>query len=142
MLDVAAAALTAPMVVVAWIGAGVVQYAWALALGQIVAACMALCAASSVVRLDWVRSVLVPPSVSTVVAVGSVLMVKSFGLGLPSVFWWLIVDTCVYGLSLGCALRTIFPDVLATLLSFMPQGDRVGGWLRLHAMFTIGKDRA
>lgn len=130
VLDFTAAALSLPMVAVAWAGGGIVAYTWAVAAGQLVAAAAALAAASSLLTPAWVLSVLLPPVLSTFLAMGAVMAVGAVGVTLPLVLQ-LCLDTGLYGLTLGLAFRGFFPGTLATVLSLVPGGDRLRGWLRL-----------
>ena len=61
---------------------------------------------------------------------GAVLAVESLAVA-PVLLARLCTDTCVYGLALGLSLRGFFPGPLARILSRVPGGTRLGGWLRL-----------
>jgi hypothetical protein len=61
------------------------------------------------------------------------LAVERLGLA-PSLLPGLCVDTAVYGLAAGLTLRGFFPGPLAGVLSRVPGGDRLSGWLRLPVM--------
>jgi len=100
---------------------------------RFVAAAIALASASTLLARGWVRSALLPPAVSSLVAMGAVLAVTHLGLA-SSPWARLCVDTVVYGLSVGLILRGFFPVSLAAVLSRAPGSDRLSGWLRLPVM--------
>jgi O-antigen/teichoic acid export membrane protein len=137
VMDFTAAVLSSSAVAVALLDGGVVHYAWALAFAQIVAAFVALWAASTLLGVKWLCAVLQAPVVSSVVATVSVVVVGSTGVGHSLSPLSLLVDTFVYGLVVGLVLRTCFPALLASVLGFIPSGERIGGWLRLPSG-TIG----
>lgn len=131
MLEALNSLLALPAVALAWTGHGIVAYAWMAAGGQIVGAAAALAAASPLMARGWVRAVLLPPALSSVLAVGAVLAVRSAWPGPPEGASGLLLETAAYALALVAALRAFFPQVLTSVLSQAPGGDLLSGWLRL-----------
>src|SRR5262249_28642647 len=130
LLDAAAAAVSLPLVLVAWMGHGVVAYAWAAATGQFVTGVASLVAASHLFEPGWIRMALVPPMLGSVVAIGAVTIVDRIA---PTASLGVRVglDMIVYGLVLGTTIRGLFARDLRAVLDYVPGGRRLGGWLRL-----------
>ena len=130
VLDAVGAAMSVPLVVVAWTTAEVVTYGWAFGAGQLTLGAIALAAASPRLTVDWARTALVPPAVATLIAAGAVIAADR--LAIASGFTArLLFDTAIYFLTLALSLRTLFPCSVAAILRRVPGGERVGGWLRL-----------
>ena len=123
--------LALPSLAVAWAGHDIVAYAWVTAAGQLVGAAAALVAASPLLAPGWARSVLVPPVLSSVLAVGAVLVAGHLWPARPEGVLGLLLDTVTYALALAVTLRAFFPQALMMLLRETPSGRRLGGWLRL-----------
>ena len=140
LLDAFAAALAVPTVAVAWLGGGVVAYGWAVAASQLATGTVVLAVASSKLGIDWVRPVLVPPAVCSVLALGVVVIGDASGPVLSLVVR-LCLDTALYVLAVAAAWRSLFPGPLATVLSQVPGGDRVSRWLRLAVAPTASTVR-
>jgi O-antigen/teichoic acid export membrane protein len=130
LLDALAAGLSVPVIAVAWAGGGILAYAWAVAAGQLAVGTIALALASSRLAVRWVRSALVPPAVGSLLAIGAVLIVERTGV-ISALIPRLCLATFLYALTLAVSLRGLFPVPLAALLSGVPGGGRVSGWLRL-----------
>jgi O-antigen/teichoic acid export membrane protein len=138
LLNVLAALLSAPMVVVAWIGGHVVTYAWALAAGQLAAGAIALVSASPLLAPRWAPSVVAPPAVASLGGLGAVVGIARFELVAP-VFPELALESSVFFLVVALTLRAMFPGPLTRVLSRAPGGDWLGSWLGLpvgHAAST------
>ena len=130
MLDALGAAMSVPLVVVAWATAEVVTYGWAFGAGHLTLGAIALAVALRPLDTHCARSVLVPPAMATVIATGAVLAAAR--LGIASGFTaGILFDTPIYFLALALSLRALFPCSLAAILLRLPGGERVGGWLRL-----------
>jgi O-antigen/teichoic acid export membrane protein len=140
LLDALAAALSVPMVAVAWAGGGVAAYAWAVAAGQLAAGTIVLAVASSKLTICLFRSVLVPPAVGSLLAIGAVLLVEGSG-PVSALIPRLCLATCLYALTVAVTLRGWFPGPLATVLSQVPGGERVSGWLRLPVARVVSAAR-
>lgn len=136
LLDALAAGLSVPVIAVAWAGGGIVAYAWVVAAGQLAVGTIALGMASSRLAVRWVRSALVPPAVSSLLAIGAVLIVDRSGI-ISALIPQLCLATCVYALTVAVSLRGLFPGALASVLSGVPRGSRVSGWLRLPIAPTV-----
>jgi O-antigen/teichoic acid export membrane protein len=130
VLEAVAAAVSLPMLAVTFAGYGIVAYAWTLAAGRLLAGVIALAAASPLLAAGWMRSALVPPTVASLLAMTAVLAVERLGIA-SSLVATLCLDTWVYGLVLVLSLRGLFPGSLGSVLSRVPGGERLGGWLRL-----------
>jgi len=140
LLDALAAALSVPVIAVAWASGGVVAYAWAVAAGQLAVGTIALAVASSRLAVHWIRSALVPPAVGSLLAIGAVLIVEGSGV-ISAVFPRLCLATCLYALTVALSLRALFPGPLAIVLSEVPGGGRVSGWLRLPVAPAVSAPR-
>jgi O-antigen/teichoic acid export membrane protein len=140
LLDALAAALSVPVIAVAWAGGGIVAYAWAVAAGQLAIGTVALAVASSRLAVRWVRPVLVPSAVSSLLAIGAVLLVEGSGV-VSSLIPRLCLATCLYALTVAVSLRGLFPGPLAAVLSGVPGGGRVSGWLRLPVAPAVSAAR-
>lgn len=130
LLDALAAGLSVPVIVVAWAGGGLVAYAWAVAAGQLLVGTITLAVASSSLAVRWVRLGLVPSAVSSLLAIGAVLIIDRSDV-VSALIPRLCLATCLYALTVAVSLRGLFPGPLAAVLSVVPGGDRVSGWLRL-----------
>ena len=129
-LNLVAAGLSVPMVSVAWAGGGIMSYTWAVAVGQLLAGGIALATASRLLTSGWIRLVLVPPMVGSLLAAGTMLAFDSLRVPwLPVVR--LPISSTVYVIVMILALRVLFPSPLAAVLSRLPAGPRLQGWLGL-----------
>ncbi len=90
----------------------------------------ALRAASPLLARRWVRSALAPPLVGSLLASAAVVAVGGLYPALP-LGAALLAHAAVYGVVLAAALRGLYPVDLAGVLSRVPGGFRVSGWLRL-----------
>jgi len=130
VLDALAGLLAVPMVAAAWTASGILAYAWGLATAQLVAGVVALTAASPLMARGWPRSVVLPPAVASLLAMGAVLTAGRF-VGTGSLASRLVLDIGLYGLVVAAALRGLFPAALANALSPVPGGERLSGFLGL-----------
>lgn len=138
LLDALAAGLSVPVIAVAWAGGGIVAYAWAVAAGQLAVGTIALAVASSRLTVRWVRSVVVPPAVGSLLAIGAGLIVDG---AISTLTPRLCLATCVYAFTVAVSIRGLFPGPLVTLLSGVPGGGRVSGWLRLPVAPAVSAAR-
>jgi O-antigen/teichoic acid export membrane protein len=129
-LNVATAALGVSMVVVAWAGGGLIAYAWAVAVGQLLTGGIALTIASPLLAQGWLRAALAPPIVCSFFAAGTVLALDSLVVGSPLVIR-LSVSSVSYAIVILLTLCWIFPTSFAAVLRRLPEHTRVQGWLRL-----------
>src|SRR5207253_7863518 len=97
------------LIAVAWTSGGLYAYAWAIAGGYILTAAIALNTASSLLVVNWLRIMLVPPAVSTLLASLSVLMLKRYAVNTP-LLMDLVLCTALYVLIIVVALRWLFPE--------------------------------
>jgi O-antigen/teichoic acid export membrane protein len=132
-LDALTAALSAPVVAVAGAGGGIVAYAWAVAAGQLAVGAIALAAASSRLAPGWLRSVLIPPALGSLLALGAVLVAESSGVA-SALVPRLCAGTGLYAVTVAVSLRGLFPGPLAAVLCRVPGGERLSGWLGLPAV--------
>lgn len=140
VLDLSSALVSAPMIAVLLLGGGIAEYSWAVAGAEILAAAIALAVASPLLVPGGMRSALVPPALSSLLAVGAVIFIQILGVTTPG-RWGLVVHTGVYGLTLGAALRGFFPGTVATVLSRLPGGERIQRWLRLSTAPAVSVAR-
>ena len=129
-LDVLAAAVSVPLVAVAWAGGGIVGYAWAAAAAQLVAGAVALVTASARLERHWIRSVALPPMVSTALASGAVFVLDASGL-VAGPTSRLLLAAGVYVATIALSLRGLFPAPLASVIHRVPGGATLNAWLRL-----------
>ena len=130
LLDALGAAISVPLVAVAWTTGNVVTYGWVFGAGQIAVGAVALAVASPRLTVGWSRTALVPPAFGSLAAAGAVIaadrvaVVSGFTVNI-------FTDTCVYLLTLTLALRVLFPRSVGALLHQVPGGRRLALWLRL-----------
>jgi O-antigen/teichoic acid export membrane protein len=141
LVDALAAALSVPVAAVAWAGGGVVAYAWAVAAAQLAAGAIALVVASPRLVPGWVRSAVAPPVCGSLLGVIVVLLAQQVGL-VSALIPRLCAETCLYGATVAVALRGMFPGPLGTVLSRIPGGERLSGWLRLPGAPAVGATSA
>lgn len=132
-LDVLAASLAVPMVGVALVGGSLIAYVWAVALGQMIAGAVALSIASSLLPSRWMHTVVLPPTVASLLAVVAGAVAGDYLAALPPAVR-LSLATLVYGVTLALALRVLFPGVLATVISRLPGGQQVTSSLRVASL--------
>ena len=130
ILHLSAAALGTPMVIIAWAGGGLIAYAWAVAVGQVLSGAIALTTASPHFVPSWVRVVLIPPIVSSIFAVGGAMIADRLSLESPLMIR-LFLSAFMYGLVMVIVLRGLFPMACSAVLSRVPGGSRVQDWARL-----------
>ena len=131
-LDVAAALVAAPMLVVAGAGGGLVAYAWGIAAGQLLAGGTALAFASPLLAAGWVRATVVPPLAAGLLGVAVVSALGAIEPRLPLAAR-VGLHAATYGVVVAIALRGLFPRQLASVLRRVPGGGRLSGWLGLPA---------
>lgn len=131
-LDVVAAMLGAPMVMLAWAGCGLLVYAWAIAVAQLVAGVVALRLAAPLLEPSWWRRTLLPPAAASLVGLGGALAVGRLSARAP-LFVGFALTTAAYTAAVGLSLRWFFPEELEGVLSRVPGGMRLNGWLGLRA---------
>jgi O-antigen/teichoic acid export membrane protein len=129
-LNLVAAGLSVPIVGVAWAGGGIMSYAWAVAVGQLLAGGIALATASPLLISGWILLVLVPPMAGSILAAGARLAYDSLWVQSSPVVH-LSISSAVYVIVMMLTLRILFPSSLAAALSRLPGGPRLQGWLRL-----------
>jgi PST family polysaccharide transporter len=136
-LSVAGACLCLPTVLVAWMGAEIRVYVWALAVAQLAAGVVAMAWAAPLLGRGWVQAALAPPLLCGLLAALAV-----WGLTPWISQWPLVVQLglagLVYATVLLAGLRMIFPDSLTELLYRLPAGARLQGWLRLLPAGEVG----
>lgn len=129
-LNLVVACLSIPTVAVAWAGGGLITYTWAVALGQLLAGAIALATASPLLIRGWLREVLPPPMICSLLAVGTTPVFDGLSVGSPLVIR-LFISSATYVVMMMLALRVLFPSSLTAVLSRLPGGPRMQGWLRL-----------
>jgi hypothetical protein len=130
ILNLIAAVLGIPLIILARVGGDLLVYAWAIAIGQLLAGAIAVATASPLFASGWVWIVLMPPITSSVLAAGAVVIISSFVEGAPPVVR-LCLSGAVYALVILFTLRGFFPATCTAVLSRLPGGLRLQGWLRL-----------
>ena len=104
-----------------------VLYAWALGMGQICIAVVALIAASKYLANDWRRQTLYPVIIGLLPAVASSLLVRQWDLHLPALLY-LTLSATVFGCVFFLTMRLFFPEALRHVLNRMPGSQH---WLSL-----------
>jgi hypothetical protein len=129
-IQLVTAGLTVPMIGAAWTGGGLLTYAWAMACGQLLAGVVSLILASPLLTRGWVRDILLPPITCGVLAMVVVLGFEHHVNSLAPLAR-LCLTSAAYLLAVGLMLRLLFPATLTALLSRLPGGTYVQGWLHL-----------
>jgi O-antigen/teichoic acid export membrane protein len=136
VMEMTGTCLIAPTVLVAWFGAGLSRYAWALGIAQLVAGGIYLGTAALVLAPGWWRRVLLPPALGAAASAGAVLGARHL--------WWprsagaqVAIAGLFYGIVFVATLRILFAKQLAALLDRLPGGRRVNGWLRLPSSSAV-----
>ncbi len=124
-----AASLCGPPILVALASRTASAYAWALAVGQFVAAITVMCMTSRCLESGWWRKTILPPVVSVVPAT-IVIMFISSGTQRPPVGLRLALDGIVFATVLLILLRFLFAPTLRDVALRLPQGERWLRWLR------------
>jgi len=135
LLDVTAAVLSVSMIGVAWTAGGLHAYTWAAAAGALVAAAVALYSAAPLLADGWLRTVLLPPMLSSAAGVILIMALQSLWAPYPAI-GRLVASGSVFALGSALTLRAIFPSSLTAVLSRIPGGERVCGCLRLRPLAT------
>lgn len=131
LLDVAAATLAALVVATAWTRGGLTVYVWVAAVGQLLAAAIALRSAGALLLRRWLTQSILPALVSA--AAGGALIVL-----LDPLWSWmapamrLLASGTVFSLGTTLVLRFAYPSSLTAVLSRLPGGLRFCGWLKLR----------
>ena len=129
-LDVALAAVCAPMLLVASGTGDTVAYAWTLAAGQLVTGAVALGAAARRLQPGWVRVALLPPLAASLAGGGAVLAAR--GVEPPMALAVRVAaHAVIYGIAASALLRGAFPRELGAVVERLPAGERLCGWLGL-----------
>lgn len=122
-LDVVSGFLLTSVILIPWLGAGMVAYAWVVALAQVAAAAAALYRAGEFMTPGWIWTVLLPPlaaSTGAVLITGWAGSLLHLGLALR-----LTVLASLYGVAVLLGLRILFPSHLRTLCQRLPMLNRV-----------------
>jgi hypothetical protein len=135
LLDVTAAVLSVSMIGVAWTAGGLQAYAWAAAAGCLLAAAVALGSAAPLLAAGWLRTILLPPTVSSAAGVLLIVTLQLLWAPYPAIAR-LAASGAVFAIGAALTLRWIFPDSLTAVLSRIPGGQRVCGCLRLRPLAT------
>jgi O-antigen/teichoic acid export membrane protein len=135
LLDLTAAVLSALVIGVAWTAGGLHAYAWAAAAGHLLAAAAALGLASPLLATGWARTSLLPPAVISAVGVILIMAIEPLWAPYPPLAR-LAASSALFALGAVLTLRGIFPALLTAVLSRVPGGQRVSGFLRLSPLAT------
>jgi O-antigen/teichoic acid export membrane protein len=119
-----------PVTAVAWLHGDLGTYAWAVAIGQLLSSSIALFAASAFFVPGWIRSVLVPPLLSSALAMGVTLLVARLGTEVPLVARLLFTTSVYIGVTI-VVLRLVFPTALLAIVNRLPVSILDKGWGKL-----------
>jgi O-antigen/teichoic acid export membrane protein len=122
------AALSLPAMLAVILGTKTLAYVWGLAGGQMAALILAMILASPCLERDWMRRTLAPPVVASASAAAALLLTSRFDGGLQLIPG-LCLHALVYGLVAGIVLRGLFAVQLKNVLTRLPAGERVVGFL-------------
>jgi PST family polysaccharide transporter len=129
ILDAATSIISTPMLLVAW-AAGLVAYAWALAIAQLGCAALFLVVAGRLLAPRWARTVLLPAGTACVIGYG-VAWSTARALAQASDLLFLTAVSTVFGVAVVAVMRLWFPRSMSELLVHVPAGRRLSRWLRL-----------
>jgi hypothetical protein len=128
--NVMIAALGLPAIVAAAAGGGLVTYAWALAIGQLVGTFIVARAASHDLQRDWLSRTAGPPVTAAFLAAVVVITLRPWTANLPLVAS-VLLTAVLFGLTILLALRVFFSRQLREVLLRFPQGERLIKLLRI-----------
>ena len=119
-----------PAISVALVGGTTVRYAWALALGQIAAACVVAKLSSNLLQGGWFRRGVVPPMLAAVLGALVILVIDT---RLPGLRMGLriLIDAMAYGLVIFFILRAFFASLLLEVVIRLPGRDFMRRVLRV-----------
>lgn len=127
-----AAALCLPAIAVAAAGGGLVPYAWALAIGQCVAAMTSLALASRYLERRWPKRLLLSPLAGA--AAGCAMLFTTRHLcGSLSLIPRALVESSSFGFALLVVLRAFFSEELRAIVLRVPGRSAALRLLRLRA---------
>ena len=120
--------ITAPLILLTLVGISLTEYAWLVAIAELIAAALALRLAARHLMAGWVETALMPPFVALALA-GAVTVVARRAMAGESPAWVLVTTLPLYALVAVLVLRLRYPDALVAVLGRL----RPGLWL-LRAM--------
>jgi len=119
-----------PAICVALVGGTTLRYAWALALGQIAAACVVAKLTSNLLQRGWFRRGVVPPMLAAVVGALVILVIDTRIPGLRIRFR-IVIDAMAFGLVIFFILRAFFASLLLEVVLRLPGRDFMRRILRV-----------
>lgn len=122
--NVMIAALGLPAIIAAAAGSGLVTYAWALAIGQLVGTFIVARAASHDLQRDWRSRAAGPPTTAAFLGAVVVITLRPWTANLPLVAS-VLLTAILFGLTILLALRLFFSRPLREVLLRFPQGERL-----------------
>jgi O-antigen/teichoic acid export membrane protein len=131
LCSVIAAALCLPATVVVLGGGGLWPYAWALAIGQTLAAICAMALGSMSLLIGWVRKVVFPPIMSSALAAGALFSLR-YATNHLAVHGRLVAETIVFAVVVLLTMRIAFTKELGEVICRVPARGRLMKVLRLQ----------
>jgi PST family polysaccharide transporter len=122
--SVIAAALCLPAIVVALSGGGLWHYAWALAVGQTLAAACVMALASKTLTADWLRRAVLPPALSAALGAAALFSLR-YGTNHLALHGRLAAETTIFAICVLLTMRIAFPTQLRDLLLRIPAGNKL-----------------
>lgn len=129
-LNAAQGALTAPLALLTLAGVSLADYAWLVAIAELVAGAAALRLVGRHLARGWVESTLMPPFVAVSLAAAVTVMARRALAGQPPLIV-LATTTPLYAAVIVLVLRARYPEALITVLGRVRIGRRMLGAMRL-----------
>jgi O-antigen/teichoic acid export membrane protein len=129
--SVIAATLCLPATIVALSGGALWHYAWALAIGQTLAATCVMALASKSLVSDWLRKAVLPPILSAALGAGALFSLR-YATNHLTLHGRLVAEAIVFVLFALLTIRVAFPKELREVISRVPARDRLMKLLRLQ----------
>ncbi|MSU58680.1 MAG: hypothetical protein EXS35_10975 [Pedosphaera sp.] len=129
-VSLAAACLSLPAMLVAWLHGGTLAYSWALAGGQFLAVAVGMGFCARLLERGWLWRTVLPPAVAAGIGGGALFGLGQLALDLPLVAH-LAMSSVGYALVVLTVFRVGFPGPLRTVIVRLPGGERWCRWLTL-----------
>jgi O-antigen/teichoic acid export membrane protein len=111
-----------PAISVALLGGTTLRYAWALALGQIAAACVVAKLASNLLQRRWFRTGVVPPILAAGLGALTILLIHTRASGFHTPLR-ILIDATAFGVVVFFILRAFFASLLLEVVLRLPGRD-------------------
>jgi O-antigen/teichoic acid export membrane protein len=119
-----------PAICVAMVGGTMLRYAWALAFGQIAAACIVAKLSSNLLQGNWFRRGVAPPILAGSLGAIVLLLIDTQIIGLRTPVR-ILIEAIAFGIVILFVLRAFFRSLLLEVVVRLPGQEFMRGFLHI-----------